>query len=201
MRKGKILWTALILTGALTACGGGGSKPETTQSVQETTSEAATTVAETTAAETTTEAETETASAAIPMGEVSTLKDWNITITNMQMLDSVDNGYGSFAPDDGNKYMLVTATIENIGKTAGTFLPSFGMNDDVSVIVLYGDGYEFSLTQLLGYEKDLINSTINPLSSKEGDMAFEVPNSVAESTDPIFLEFKAGNEKVVFSLR
>lgn len=200
MKKREMtLCAVLMLTGVLTACGGD-SKPATTLSVQETASEAAITEAETTTAETP-ETETEASSTVTPMGEVATLKDWNITITNMQMLDSIDNGYGSFVPDEGNKYMLVSAAIENIGKTAGTFLPSFGMNDDVSVKVLYGDGYEFSLTQLLGYQKDLINSTVNPLSSKEGDMAFEVPNSVAEATEPIIIEFKAGKDKVAFSLR
>lgn len=200
MKKREMtLCAVLMLTGVLTACGGD-SKPATTPSVQETASEAAITEAETTTAETP-ETETEASSTVTPMGEVATLKDWNITITNMQMLDSIDNGYGSFVPDEGNKYMLVSAAIENIGKTAGTFLPSFGMNDDVSVKVLYGDGYEFSLTQLLGYQKDLINSTVNPLSSKEGDMAFEVPNSVAEATESIIIEFNAGKDKVAFSLR
>lgn len=199
MKRGTLLLTALMISGMLTACGNGDSKTTTAASVQETASEAVTTAAETSAEVETTEAETE--ASAIPLGETATLKDWNISVTNMQMLDSVDNGYGSFAPDEGNKYMLVTANVENAGKTAETFLPLFGMNDDVSVIVLYGDGYEFSLTQLLGYQKDLINSTINPLSAKEGDMAFEVPNSVAESAEPIVIEFKAGNEKVTFSLR
>lgn len=201
MRKRSLLLAALMISGMLTACGGGDPKPTTTASVQETTSEAVTTEAETTTKAETTEAETEAPDTTIPIGESAALKDWNITVTNMQILDSVDNGYGSFSPDEGNKYMLVTANVENAGKTADTFLPSFGMNDDVSVIVLYGDGYEFSLTQLLGYQKDLINSTINPLSSKEGDMAFEIPISVAESTEPIILEFKAGNEKAAFSLR
>ncbi len=97
--------------------------------------------------------------------------------------------------------MLVTATAENTGKEADTFLPSFGLNDDVSAKVLYGDGYEFSLTQLLGYSKDLINSTINPLSSKEGDIAFELPNSVADSTEPLIIEFSSGNNNVDFALR
>ena len=75
------------------------------------------------------------------------------------------------------------------------------MNDDVSAKVLYGDGYEFSLTQLMGYSKDLISSTINPLSTKEGDIAFELPNSVADSTEPLIIQFSAGNDKVNFALR
>ena len=135
------------------------------------------------------------------MGQTAPLNNWNITVSNMQILESIDDGYGSFVPEEGNKYLLVTVTAENTGKEADTFLPSFGLNDDVSTKVLYGDGYEFSLTQLLGYSKDLINSTINPLSSKEGDIAFELPNSVADSTEPLIIEFSAGNNNVDFALR
>lgn len=199
MRKTKIAIATITIGCALTACGGN-SQTSTTAAI--TAIESATeTEAEATVAETTTEPETTAAIETMAMGQTATLKNWNITVTNMQMLESIDDGYGSFKPDDGNKYLLVTATAENTGKEADTFLPSFGMADDVSAKVLYGDGYEFSLTQLLGYSKDLINSTINPLSSKEGDIAFELPNSVADSTEPLIIEFTAGNDKINFTLR
>ncbi|MCB7320148.1 DUF4352 domain-containing protein [Lacrimispora sp. 210928-DFI.3.58] len=193
MRKKSLIITAMMLSCALTACGGSAQASAPA-------AEATTTTAETTIEETT-EPETEAGSTAISVGETGQLKDWNITVTSMEMLDSVDNGFGSFNPDEGNKYMLVTATVENAGKTSDTFLPSFGMGDDVSVKVIYGDGYEFSITQLLGYDRDLINSTINPLSSKEGDMAFELPSSVVDSTEPLIIEFRSGNDTLGFTLR
>lgn len=198
MKKRKLI-VALTMAGCLmTACSGNSQTATTSEDANMTTSVEETTIEETTVEETTVE---ETAVETIPIGQTASLKTWNITITNMQMLDSVDNGFGSFLPEDGNKYMLVTATVENTGKESDTFLPSFGLNDDVSVKVLYGDGYEFSLTQLLGYERDLINSTLNPLSTKEGDMAFELPNTVVESTDSLVIEFSSGNESVQFALR
>lgn len=198
MKKRKLIMAVAALGCVLTACGG---NPQTSTNTTPTSTEAVVeTTTETTAADTP-EPETETSAEVVAMGQTSPLKNWNITVTNMQMLESIDDGYGSFKPDDGNKYLLVTATAENTGKEADTFLPSFGMADDVSAKVLYGDGYEFSLTQLLGYSKDLINSTINPLSSKEGDIAFELPNSVADSTEPLIIEFTAGNDKINFTLR
>lgn len=198
MKKTKLATAAITMGCLLAACGG---NEQTVATVAPTTVEAsAETEVETTVEKTTTEPET-TAAEVVSLGQAATLNNWNITVTNMQMLESVDNGYGSFAPDEGNKYLLVTASAENTGKEADTFLPSFGLIDDVSAKVLYGDGYEFSLTNLLGYSRNLIDSTINPLSSKEGDIAFELPNSVADSSEPLLIEFSAGSDKIVFSLR
>ena len=69
-----------------------------------------------------------------------------------------------------NQYAQIAATVSNKGKQTDKFLPSFGFGDDVSVKLLFGDGYEFSATQLLGYDKDLHDASINPLSSQEGEI-------------------------------
>ncbi len=47
----------------------------------------------------------------------------------------------------------------------------------------------------------MINSTINPFSSKEGDIAIEIPESAASATDPLILVISCGNEAVNFTLR
>lgn len=198
MKKTKLIMATAAISCALVACAENSTPTATTSSSTETVAES---IVETTVEEESTEAEEETAPETVAMGQTAPLNNWNITVSNMQILESIDDGYGSFVPEEGNKYLLVTVTAENTGKEADTFLPSFGLNDDVSTKVLYGDGYEFSLTQLLGYSKDLINSTINPLSSKEGDIAFELPNSVADSTEPLIIEFSAGNNNVDFALR
>lgn len=198
MKKTKLIMATAAISCAPVACAENSTPTATTSSSTETVAES---IVETTVAEESTEAEEEIAPETVAMGQTAPLNNWNITVSNMQILESIDDGYGSFVPEEGNKYLLVTVTAENTGKEADTFLPSFGLNDDVSTKVLYGDGYEFSLTQLLGYSKDLINSTINPLSSKEGDIAFELPNSVADSTEPLIIEFSAGNNNVDFALR
>ena len=92
-------------------------------------------------------------------------------------------------------------TVTNNGKETDRFLPSFGYGDDVYVKMLYGDGYEFSAVNLLGYSKDMHDSTINPLTSADGEIAFEVPQSVAEATDELLVSFFSGNDSVVFQVR
>lgn len=45
------------------------------------------------------------------------------------------------------------------------------------------------------------DSTINPLSSKEGDIAFEVPDTVINSTDPLIVQFNSGSKNVKVKIR
>lgn len=198
MKKKLLVPVLCAVAFSTSACGSNASTEKAETSITETT-----TIAETTVEETTTipETETEATAEAVPMGQAAKIGEWNVTVSNMQILDVIPNGYGQFEPDAGNKYLLVTMTASNEGKTADSFLPSFSMGEDTSAKVIYGDGYEFSQTNLMGYDRSMIDSTINPLSSKEGDIAFEIPEGVASATDPIILEISSGNEKVNFSLR
>lgn len=136
------------------------------------------------------------------IGDSITLKDWEISVTSVQIVDSIAADYGQFSPnEEGNKYIQVFVTVNNNGKQADSFLPSFGMGDDVTAKVLYGDGYEFSASNLLGYSNEMHDSSINPLSSKSGEIAFDVPESVATSTDELIIEFISGNDTVKFKIR
>ncbi|WP_077612492.1 DUF4352 domain-containing protein [Clostridium sp. Marseille-P2415] len=197
MKKKLLVPVLCAVALSATACGSNAAPEKAETTTTETTTAAETTTVD----ETTTAPETEAAPQTIPMGQAAKIGEWNVTVSNMQILDNIPDGYGSFSPDAGNKYLLVTMTVSNEGKQADSFLPSFSMGDDTSAKVIYGDGYEFTQTNLLGYSKSMTDSTINPLSSKEGDIAFEIPESVASATDPIILEISSGNEKINFALR
>lgn len=117
-------------------------------------------------------------------------------------MDSIAGSLGSFSPkEEGNTYVQVFVTVKNTGKTADSFLPSFCIGDDVNAKVLYSDGYEFTASNLLGYTNDLHDSTINPLSSKTGEIVYEIPSEVVNSEEPLLLQFSSGNDTVAFNLR
>lgn len=138
----------------------------------------------------------------LELGTEGTLKDWSITATGMSTTDSVsESEYSAFHPKDGNLYVMAEVTVKNQGKQADSFLPSLSYGDYVNTKLLYGDGYEFSSTNLLGYSKDLHSSYLNPLTSVDGEIAFELPVEVADSSEPLVLIFTAGEEKISFQLR
>lgn len=136
------------------------------------------------------------------IGDSIELKDWRIVVTNMQIVESIAADYGAFNPnEEGNKYAQVFVTVTNNGKEADSFLPIVGYGDDINVKMIYGDGYEFTATNLLGYDAELHDSMINPLSSKDGEIAFEIPESVANASDEMFIQFKSGNDTVKVKIR
>lgn len=136
------------------------------------------------------------------MNESAQLKDWEITVTEMQILDSIEGDYGTFSPDsEDGKFAKIAVSVTNNGKQANSFLPSYGYGDDVHVKLLYGDGFEFVATNLLGYDNDMHDAHINPLSTQTGEIAFEIPDSVASSEDEILISFISGNDAVQFKVR
>lgn len=136
------------------------------------------------------------------IGDAATLNDWSINVTNMQIVTSIPDDFISFSPnEEGNQYVQLFVTITNNGKQLDTFLPTVSFGNQVKARILYGDGYEFSPTNLLGYSNDLHDSGVNPLSSKTGEIAFNIPQSVATATEQLVVEFRAGSKTVEFKLR
>lgn len=162
--KKKLL--AILLAGALSAsfiaCGNGNkdtdTKPETSESSTESTTDEDSELTEN-------ESQPEESPETIyETGNSASLKDWTINVTDAQIVDSIAADYGSFEPkEEGNKFIQVFVTVNNDGKQADRFLPSYSIGDDVNAKILYSDGYEFTATNLLGYSNDLHDSTINPL--------------------------------------
>lgn len=135
----------------------------------------------------------EPAPSALAVGDSCTIGDFEITVSEFKIQRQIENTYGYFEADEGNQYLVVSFSATNNGKQAGTLFPSFSLGDDPSATILYGDGYEYSPTGLLGYDDDLHDEVVNPLSSVTGILAFELPDAVVNGTDPLTLQISAGS--------
>lgn len=138
---------------------------------------------------------------ALTMGTEFSLGDWAITVSSMEFMSVIPNGYLQFEPTEGNQFLVVHTSVTNNGKESDTFLPSFAITGDVNSTVMFGDGYEFTPTSLLGYEDGLHDTALNPLSTKDGVIAFDVPQTVVDSTDPLTIVFTLDGEQVEVTLR
>lgn len=148
------------------------------------------------------ESEPEPESDYLEMGTDGVLGDWGINVKSMEIVDNIPDGdYFGFKPEDGGSFAVFTVTVVNNGKKADSFLPSYSFGNGVSVRLLYGDGYEYTPSHLLGHDQDLYDADLNPLSSKEGIIAFDIPNAVASSEDEILLQLKAGRDKLIYKIR
>lgn len=134
------------------------------------------------------------------VGDTVMLGDWEITLLGCEITEKVSaNQYLSFKADDGNKYVIVTLTVKNTATKADSFLPSFSMGNDVSAKLLYLGEYEFSASNLLGHSDELHDKTLNPLSTAEGLIAFQVADEAAV-LEELELELSQGKESVTYRL-
>lgn len=134
------------------------------------------------------------------IGETITTQKWEITVDSVNATEEIKEDYGGFKADEGNKYVVVNVSVKNIGKEADTFLPSFGLSDDIHAKIMYED-YEFSGTNLLGSDNDIHDAYINPLSTKSGIMAFSLASEIADKTNELSLVISEGDNtyRVSFS--
>lgn len=134
------------------------------------------------------------------IGDTIQTENWEITVNSAEAMDSIKDDFGSYKPDDGNKYIVVNVTAKNLDTDANTFLPSFALASSISAKLQYQE-YEFSGTNLMGYDEDLHNTYLNPLSSKTGVMAFSVAEEVSENLSELHLIFSEKNNNFDFSLK
>lgn len=138
----------------------------------------------------------------LEIGEVSTLGDWSITVTGTEFTDKISTSeYTGFSAEEGNQYLVVSVTVENNGKEMKSFLPSFSLGDDVRTEVLYQDDIHYSASSMLGYDQDLHDSSLNPLSSKSGVVVFEMPTKAVETEESIKIVFSEGSKSVEYKIR
>lgn len=138
---------------------------------------------------------------AFAIGDVVRLNDWNITVNSFSFEEKIESTqYTSFKPDEGNSYLVIDITVKNIGDVANTFIPTVSLKKTGAKII-YDGTYEFSGTNLLGYDKDLHDKHINPLADFNGILAFQVSNEVVDSDKPLVIRITDNNVDMNVNLR
>ena len=134
----------------------------------------------------------ETKNETFSMGEEITIGDWKIIVNGLEFLDTVEDDFMVFSPENGGKFGVVSVSVTNNGKSANKLLPTVALDGEITAKLLYDDGYEFISTSLLT-DFDAHDKVLNPLTSAEGIIAFEVPETVATDDKPLTIEFSVGD--------
>lgn len=135
------------------------------------------------------------------VGDEAELNDWGISLTEFEFTDRIDGDYNIYvSPDEGCKLAVAHLSVTNNATEAASFLPTFSMNDDVRARIMSGE-YEFQATNLLAITEDLHDETLNPLVTVSGIIAFNIPDSIVDGTEPLVLVLEESSETLEFTLR
>lgn len=136
------------------------------------------------------------------LGEKATIGDWKVTVKKANVKSKIKNGkYYVFKPDKGQKFVCVTMNVKNTGKEEASFLPRVGYSNTMVTAKLYYEDYEYKATDLLSYDKDLLEKSIKPLQGKTGIVAFEVPKKAAKNKGKLTLRIGTDEDSVVYKLK
>lgn len=138
----------------------------------------------------------------LALGKKATVGDWKVTAKKVQVRSQIKNGkYYVFKPDKGQRFVSVTMTVKNTGKEEADFLPRIGYSNTMVTAKLYYGEYEYKATNLLNYDKDLLEKSIKPLTSKKGVVTFEVPKKVAKKKGKLTLRLGTDTDYVIYKLK
>lgn len=139
----------------------------------------------------------------VALGKKGTVGDWQFCVKKAAAKKQIKSSdYLGFKPSKGNTFIVLTMSVRNNGKEAETAFPRMGLENKMIQAILYYDGeYEYKPTQLLSYDKDLMTKKIQPLTTKNGVVAYEVPKKVAKSLDKITVKIGTSKESLIYSLK
>lgn len=137
----------------------------------------------------------------LALGEKINLDDWEITVNSYGIDDSIKSSeYTGFKSDEGSKYVSVNMTVKNLGVKANTFVDYISFtNETIECKIYYQNKYEYTSTNLLGYDLDLHNKQLNPLESFTGVMAYSVVDEAAISSELTF-HISFGKDTYIYRL-
>lgn len=139
----------------------------------------------------------------LTLGKKGKVGDWKICVKKAGTKKQIKNGaYRIFKPKKKNSFVIITATVRNNGKKDATFLPRLGYKNKMLLATLYYKGKnEYQPSELLSYDKDLVNLSINSNASKSGIIVFDVPKKVAKAKGSLTLRIGTGSEALLYSLK
>ena len=127
--------------------------------------------------------------------------EWSITVNGFSFQNEISAGLiTAYQAKDGNYYAVVDLSVMNNGTTADTFLPVISFDGGMNAKITYGK-YEYDLTYLVGYEKNLVGEEFNPLISTDGAIVFEMPAQAENSSEPLYLVISDADSSATFQLR
>lgn len=126
---------------------------------------------------------------------------WEITLKGVEYKDDYSAGlWSEYVTEEGATYAGFKVVITNTAEEAKTLFPLIYYPDtDMNVKLVFGK-YEYERTVMILHHDDITNKELNPLVSATGIIAFEIPDAVRDSSEPLVLRFTCGDEYTDFTI-
>lgn len=128
---------------------------------------------------------------------------WEITCHSARLVSEFEYGMYVFSADEGKQCVLADLTVTNRGLDPDTFLPVVYYPNEDPVLYVTGSDKEnrYDCVDVMLYSPCLNNRTVEPGSSKEGELVFQIPDALAQSGEQLYIAITLGRQVVCCPLR
>lgn len=132
--------------------------------------------------------------------EPATIGNFEVTYMDTKNSETLEENYSVYNADSGSTYLALYCDVKNNSTSGDTFLPAYAFGDAVDAELIYDGKYTYTPSVLLGYEKDLHDTFLNPMETEQGFIVFSVPKKLFPTKKSFVLRLTAGSEVVEFKL-
>ena len=127
---------------------------------------------------------------------------WEITYRSARIVSEFEYGMYVFSADEGKQCVLADLTVTNRGIDSDTFLPVVYYPNEDPVLYVTNSGKEnrYDCVDVMLYSPCLNNRTVEPGNSKDGELVFQIPDSLAQSGEPLYIAVTMGSQVVYYPL-
>ena len=127
---------------------------------------------------------------------------WEIAYHTARIVSEFEDGMYVFSAEEGNQCVIADLTVTNRGLDSDTFLPVVYYPNEDPVLYVTDSGKEerYDCVDVMLYSPCLNNRTVEPGSSKEGELVFQIPDSLAQSGEQLYIAVTMGGQVVYYPL-
>ena len=127
---------------------------------------------------------------------------WEMTYHSAKIVDEFTSGMYIYTADDGEQFVMASLTITNRGIEKDTFLPMiYYVNEDP--IVQIADSSKANLydcVDVITYSACLNSTSLEPGESKDGELVFQIPDTLAQSGEQLYVAVSLGDQIIYYPL-
>lgn len=128
------------------------------------------------------------------------LSNWEITYHSSKVMNQFESSLYIYTASDGKQFVVADMTVTNRGLESDTFLPMlYYVGQDPIVQVADSTKTDlYDCVDPITYSPSLNNTTLDPGESKDGELIFEIPDSLAQSGEQLYLAVSLGENLMVY---
>lgn len=135
-------------------------------------------------------------------GQAVIFGGWEITYHSAQIVPEFETGSWVYTAKDGHKFVMGKFTVTNRGLEKDTFLPMIYYVGQDPIVQVTDSSKEnlYDCVDAMMHNACLNNTTLDVGESKDGDLIFEIPDSLAQSGEQLYIAVSLGKQIVYYPL-